>query len=299
MTKLNLWYDWKCDTDILVKMLFLICIYKCEIPFQDWSTLFWLHWEMKGHCSRVNLVKRFSKIYTQPVSFSLPMQTKMCISILIFCLTNKERLVSELTRSDWHQLELLVCLQCWQTGKEFRLHWHSFVRVQIYYKYWLSINNTDIRSNFKSFIAQWLAHWLLESRIVCSSPAINIFFRIKLLILFISLSFLFIFLNFEVKQCANTCIYYQYDNTGSAMEKKPNFFIFQNGLLLHIQCTCRGKIRHIAWLSSFLFKVQCLFFLDENDLAPDDKYYLRRKRNALWFWQHFGRTITLAVLIDQ
>ena len=40
------------------------------------------------------------------------------------------------------------------------------------------------------------------------------------------LSFLF-FLNFEVKQCAN--MYWKYDNTGFAMEKKPNFFIFQNG----------------------------------------------------------------------
>ena len=56
----------------------------------------------------------------------------------------------------------------------------------------------------------------------------------------------------------------------------------------------KGKTRHIAWLSSFLFKAQC-FYRDEDDLAPDDKYYKRGKRNALWFWQHFGRTITLAV----
>ena len=56
----------------------------------------------------------------------------------------------------------------------------------------------------------------------------------------------------------------------------------------------KGKTRHIAWLSIFLFKAQC-FYRDEDDLAPDDKYYIRGKRNALWFWQHFGRTITLAV----
>ena len=58
----------------------------------------------------------------------------------------------------------------------------------------------------------------------------------------------------------------------------------------------KGKTRHIAWLSSFLFKAQC-FYRDEDDLAPDDKYYIRGERNALhlWFWQHFGRTITLAV----
>ena len=56
----------------------------------------------------------------------------------------------------------------------------------------------------------------------------------------------------------------------------------------------QAKTRRIAWLSSFLFKVQC-FSRDENDLVPDDKYYIRGKRNALWFWQHFARTITLAV----
>ena len=122
----------------------------------------------------------------------------------------------------WHQLELLVYLQSWQTGKEFRLHWHSFVRVQINYKYWLSINRTNIRSDFKSFIAQWLALWPLESGIVSSSPATNIFRRIKQFI-FIYLSFFFIFLNFEVKQCAD--INWKYANTGFSMEKKPNFFL--------------------------------------------------------------------------
>ena len=73
------------------------------------------------------------------------------------------------------------------------------------------------------------------------------------------------------------------------MEKKPNFFIFQMANTPH-----KGKTRRIAWLSSFLFKVQC-FNRDENDLVPDDKYYIRGKRNELWFWQHFARTITLAV----
>ena len=38
------------------------------------------------------------------------------------------------------------------------------------------------------------------------------------------------------------------------------------------------------------------FYRDKNDLAPDYKYYIRGKMNALWFWQHFGRTITLAVI---
>ena len=73
------------------------------------------------------------------------------------------------------------------------------------------------------------------------------------------------------------------------MKKKPNFLFFKMAYTPH-----KGKTRHIAWISSFLFKIQC-FNRDENDLAPDDKYYIRGKRNALWFLQHFGRTITLAV----
>ena len=107
------------------------------------------------------------------------------------------------------------------------------------------------------------------------------------IIFFISLSFLFIFLNFEGKQCAN--MYWKYDNTGFAMEKKPNFFIFQNG-----KYPTQGQNKTHCVVTSFLFKAQC-FYRDEDDLVPDDKYYIRGKRNALWFWQHFGRTITLAV----
>ena len=56
---------------------------------------------------------------------------------------------------------------------------------------------------------------------------LNHFPQNQIIFFFISLSFLFIFLNLEVKQCAN--MYWKYDNTGFAMEKKPNFFIFQNG----------------------------------------------------------------------
>ena len=44
----------------------------------------------------------------------------------------------------------------------------------------------------------------------------------------------------------------------------------------------KGTIRHIAWLhlSSFLFKTQC-FYRDKKYLDPDDKHYIRRKRNNL------------------
>ena len=60
-----------------------------------------------------------------------------------------------------------------------------------------------------------------------SSTTIIIFVRI------ISLSFFFIFPNFEVKQCAN--IYWKYDNTGFAMEKKPNFCYFSKWQIPHIR----------------------------------------------------------------
>ena len=105
------------------------------------------------------------------------------------------------------------------------------------------------------------------------------------IIFFISLSFLF--LNFEVKQCAN--MYWKYDNTDLQWKRSQTFLFFKMANTPH-----KGKTRHIAWLSSFLFKAQC-FYRDEDDLASADKYYIRRKRDALWFWQHFGRTITLAV----
>ena len=188
------------------------------------------------------------------------MPSNRCLSLT---LTDKERLVSELTRSDswpWHQLELLVCLQCWQAGKEFRLHWHSFVRVQIYYIYQLSINRTNTPSSCKSLRAQWIVHWPPESGIVSSSPSI---IKYLLLFFFISWSFLFVFLHFEVKQC--TKIYWKYDNTGFAMEKKPNFLFFKMAYTPH-----KGKIRtHCVVIKLSIEGI--MFYRDENDLAPYDK----------------------------
>ena len=74
-------------------------------------------------------------------------------------------------------------------------------------------------------------------------------------------------------------------------KRSQTFLFFKMAITPH-----KSKTRHIAWLSSFLFKVQC-FNRVENDLAPDDKFYISGKRNALWFWQHFARTITLAVFV--
>ena len=59
-------------------------------------------------------------------------------------------------------------------------------------------------------------------------------------------------------------------------KRSQTFLLFKMANTPH-----KGKTRHIAWLSSFLFKAQCIY-QDEDDLAPDDKYCIRGKRNALW-----------------
>ena len=69
------------------------------------------------------------------------------------------------------------------------------------------------------------------------------------------------------------------------MEKWSAVLFFKIAHTLHM---IRGKIRHIAWLSSFLFKIQC-FYQDENDLASDDQYYIRGKMNTVCFGNMFEK----------
>ena len=104
------------------------------------------------------------------------------------------------------------------------------------------------------------------------------------------LLFLFIFLNFEVKQCANILKVRQY-RICNGKEAKLFFHFFKIAYTPH-----KSTIRHIALLhlSNFLFKIHC-FHRDENDFAPDDQHYIRGK-GTLCVLQHFWRTITLAVL---
>ena len=83
--------------------------------------------------------------------------------------------------------------------------------------------------NRESSIAKWLERRPLDSGVMSSSPGLYIFF-IKFF--FIILSFFF-FLNFEVKHCGN--LFWKYDNTGFAMEKKPSFFNFSKLLTPHIR----------------------------------------------------------------
>ena len=126
-------------------------------------------------------------------------------------------------------------------------------------------------------MAEWLERLPEKLGVVSSSPGLYIFlikvyiclFPCLFICPFISLSFLF------VKQCAN--IYRKYDNTGFVMEQRSCRFIFY---FSSYPTYDKGKIRHIARLSSFLFKIEC-FYRDENDIAPDYQYYIRGKRNTL------------------
>ena len=150
------------------------------------------------------------------------------------------------------QSELIVCLYCWQTWKEFRLPWHSFVRVQFYFKYYLSINRKEIYYLFGN--RPWRSgestglwnqgSWVRIPHYTFSFESNYLFFP--------CLTFLLFSISPEGKQCAN--IYWKYDNKEFAMEKRPSFFIFQNANTpAH-----KGTIKRIAWLhvSSFLFKIQ-------------------------------------------
>ena len=95
----------------------------------------------------------------------------------------------------------------------------------------------------------------------------NIFLRIKLLFfLFLFLSFLF----FSILKLNNVQIYIESTTILDLQWKRSQTVLF----FKMANTPHKGKTRRIAWLSSFLFKVQC-FNQDENDLAPDDKYYIR------------------------
>ena len=118
-----------------------------------------------------------------------------------YSLTDTAMLISELTRFDsfyiFFSTELLVFLECWPTGKEFRLPWHSFVRVEIHFKYWLSINKKY------RLTESWIFHggvvrasdWRTRGRVFESRTTHyqSLYFLFPFLFIcpFISLSFLF------------------------------------------------------------------------------------------------------------
>ena len=76
------------------------------------------------------------------------------------CDFNGHRYADKRANSFWQLLhffstELLVFLACWPTGKEFRLSWHSFVRVE---------NRLSIKEKCKLFES-----WIFHSEVVRAS----------------------------------------------------------------------------------------------------------------------------------
>ena len=138
-------------------------------------------------------------------------------------LTDTAMLISELTRLDsfyyfFHGTPRVFTMQ--SDRQRVPTAWPSFVRVEIYYRYRLSINR-------KYRLPE---SWFFQSEVVRASASRprghefesrTIHFPYQRFFLFPCISF---FLNFEVKHCGN--LYWKYDNTGFAMEKKPCFFIF-------------------------------------------------------------------------
>ena len=187
-----------------------------------------------------------------------------------------------LTVSTFFPTELLVFLECWPTGKEFRLPWHSFVRIE---------NRLSINKKCRQ-CGPWIFHsevvrasaWRTRGR-EFESRTIHFLYQSFLFFLFPCLSF--ICLNFEVKQCANIYIERRICN---GIEVMPFYFYFCS-----YPTYDKGTIRHIAWLSSFLFKIQC-FYQVENDLAPDYQTLNKREKEHFVFLQHFWRPITLAAI---
>ena len=186
-----------------------------------------------------------------------------------YVLTDTAMLISELTRFDsfyiFFSTELLVFMLCRQTYKVFQLPWPSFVRVEIYYKYRLSINRKyrlPESWNFHSEVVRALASRPRDHEF--ESRTIPFFFPYQgLFFLFPCFTF---FLNFEVKQGG---IYIVSMTIPDLQWKRSQAFLF----FKVANTPHNGTIRHIAWLhlSSFLFKIQC-FYRDKNNLDPDDQH---------------------------
>ena len=184
-----------------------------------------------------------------------------------YVLTDTAMLISELTRFDSFYIfstELLVFLLCRQTDKEFRLIWPSFVRVEIYHKYQLSINRKYRLPESWIFHSEVVRALALDPGVMSSSPGLYLFFLINDCFYFPVFPF---FSQFRSKTVG---IYIASTTIPDLQWKRSQVFFY----FFKVANTPRnGTIRHIAWLhlSSFLFKIQC-FYRDKNNLDPDDQH---------------------------
>ena len=156
--------------------------------------------------------------------------------LLLHYLTDTAMLISELTRFDsfyifFHGTPRV--LLCRQTDREFRLPWPSFVRVEIYYRYRLSINRKY----------RLPKSWIFHSEVVRASASRprghefesrTIHFPYQGLFFFISLSFFFS--QFRSKTLWE---YYIESTTIPDLQWKRSqaffFFIFSKLLIPHIR----------------------------------------------------------------
>ena len=159
-------------------------------------------------------------------------------------------LISELTRFDsfyiFFSTELLVLLLCRQTDKEFRLPWPSFVRVEIYYRYRLSINRKYRLPNRESSIAKWLERQPLNPGVMSSNPGLYIF----LIKDFFLISLSFFFSQFRSKTLWEFILKVRQYRICNGKEAKLFFIFFKIANTPH-----KGTIRHIAWLHLSICKL--------------------------------------------
>ena len=141
-------------------------------------------------------------------------------------------------------------------------------------------------------MAKWLERLPPKLRVVSSNPRLYIFLIEVLLFFFYFLVFPFYLYQFWSKQCAN--IYRKYDNTWFVMEKRSAVLFFKIYHTPHM-IIIRGKIRHTAWLSSFLFQDTMFLSRWKWPCTCWPKLYKREKGHFV-FWQHVWRTITLAAI---
>ena len=135
-------------------------------------------------------------------------------------------LISELTRVDSFYIfstELLVFLVCRQTDKEFRLPWPSFVRVEIYYRYRLSIDRKYRLPESWIFHSEVVRARPLDSGVMSSSPGLYIFL-INDFFLFPCLSFFSQFRSKTLWECILKVRQYRICNG----KEDKLFYFFQN-----------------------------------------------------------------------
>ena len=113
-------------TNIFFRLLGVICRFIIKIRIE--VHFFSLHWEMKGHWSRVNLVKRFARLTPDQCPFISQCKEKKCTSILNWSIYT----LSNLYLSDWSHSIKDQCFNicCWFKGNSSKIKFEKFFTFQ-------------------------------------------------------------------------------------------------------------------------------------------------------------------------